>query len=110
MTEFHGDFKSMSDKEKDEVINPKHYKIIPPGDYPDGIEYIDVCRYAFGHLRGIEAIAAGQILKYLLRLGKKDDTLQDASKIVWYAQYLVDQLEEINPHKSNLEIEKEKKI
>jgi len=45
-----------------------------------------------------------------LRLGKKDDTLQDASKIVWYAQYLVDQLEEINPHKSNLEIEKEKKI
>jgi len=93
MTDFHGEYEVMTDEEKDLIVNPKHYKIIPPGNYPDGLEYMDICDYALSHLTGVQAHLVGQILKYSLRIGKKDSTLQDASKIQWYANYLVNNLE-----------------
>jgi len=96
MTEFHGNFEAMTDEERDLIVNPKHYEIIPPGDYPFGLEYMDICQFALSHLTGVQAHLVGQILKYSLRIGKKDSTLQDASKIQWYANYLVSTLKTVN--------------
>jgi hypothetical protein len=82
----------MSEEVKDSIINPKHYKIFAPEDYakyPDGIEYMDLCDQALAHLSGVESHLVGQILKYTLRVGKKDAMEQDATKIEWYATRLV---------------------
>jgi len=92
-TDFHGDFSGMSEEVKDSIINPKHYKIFAPEDYvdyPDGIEYMDLCDKALAHLSGVESHLVGQILKYTLRVGKKDAMEQDATKIQWYATRLVE--------------------
>jgi len=90
--EFHGEFSEMTEEVKDSIINPKHYKIFSPedyADYPDGIEYMDLCEKVLAHLSGVTAHLVGQILKYALRLGKKDSMEQDATKIEWYAVRLV---------------------
>lgn len=84
-------------KEKD-PINPSHYKgvLVIPADkvkrYLDAegnlsLEYIDIMRYTMtreefiGHLKG-------QAWKYQLRLGKKDDSVQELGKSGWYVEYL----------------------
>ena len=41
--DFHGDFGALDEDARDDIINPKHYELIPPGTYPDGLEYMDVC-------------------------------------------------------------------
>ena len=88
-TDFHGDFKLMNEDKQDDIINPAHYKVIPSGSYPDGLEYMDLMTYILSHHNGVESHLLGQILKYAIRIGKKDDKLQDARKIEWYASYLV---------------------
>jgi hypothetical protein len=95
-TKFHGDFTSMDDDEQDDIINPAHYKVIPSGNYPDGLEYMDLMTYILSHHNGVDSHLLGQILKYSIRLGKKDDKLQDAKKIQWYANYLVKVIEQEN--------------
>jgi len=94
LTDFHGDFKSLDEKAKDEIINPAHYQVIPSGTYPQGLEYMDLMTYILAHHNGVESHLLGQILKYSIRLGKKDDKLQDAKKIQWYANYLVKIIEQ----------------
>jgi len=89
-TDFHGDFKDMNERVKDNIINPAHYKVIPAGNYPEGLEYMDLMNYILAHHKGIESHLVGQILKYSIRLGKKDAKQQDALKIQWYANYLVE--------------------
>jgi len=89
-TDFHGEFKDMNERIKDSIINPAHYKVIPAGNYPEGLEYMDLMNYILDHHKGIEAHLVGQILKYSIRLGKKDAKQQDALKIQWYANYLVE--------------------
>jgi len=94
--DFHGKFEDMDDTTQDAIINPKHYKLFTPEDYaqyPEGIEYMDLCEKALAHLVGVEAHLAGQTLKYNLRLGKKDSKLQDARKMAWYSNRLVKTLE-----------------
>jgi len=94
--DFHGDFKSMSSEQQDAVINPKHYKLIPKEayeKYPVGMEYMHLMEYLLSHLSGHEAHTLGHIFKYSCRVGKKDDKLQDAKKIAWYANHLVKVLE-----------------
>jgi len=86
---FHGEFTNMDNDEQDQIINPAHYKVIPSGSYPDGLEYMDLMTYILSHHNGVESHLLGQILKYAIRIGKKDDKLQDARKIEWYASYLV---------------------
>ena len=88
--DFHGDFKDMNERVKDSIINPAHYKVIPAGNYPEGLEYMDLMNYILAHHKGIESHLVGQILKYSIRLGKKDAKQQDALKIQWYANYLVE--------------------
>jgi len=92
--DFHGDFGSMDDAAQDAIINPKHYKLIPAGNYPNGLEYMDICDHALAHLDGVKSHLVGQILKYALRVGKKDAFLQDSRKIEWYAKRLVKTVEE----------------
>lgn len=71
----------------DTPYSPSHYKgKIECWEYieslePTGIPGVDFHR--------------GNIIKYLHRLGRKDDTLQDASKVVVYAQRIVKLIEEI---------------
>ena len=94
---FHGEFERMSEEEQDQIINPKHYKMIPKEAYekfPEGLEYMNLMEYILAHHKGVEAHLLGQIFKYACRLGKKDADLQDARKIQWYANYLVNVIEE----------------
>ena len=93
VVDFHGNFEDMDDAAKDAIINPKHYKTIPAGNYPNGLEYMDICEHSLAHLDGVKAHLVGQILKYTLRVGKKDAFLQDSRKIEWYAKRLVETVE-----------------
>jgi hypothetical protein len=96
---FHGKFENMSNDEQDQIINPKHYKMIPPEAYkrfPEGLEYMHLMEYILKHHSGVESHLLGQVFKYACRLGKKDSKLQDAKKIAWYADRLVKVIENDN--------------
>jgi hypothetical protein len=67
-----------------EAISPKHYKDIIPGyEYMDMMEHILSPEEMIGHLKG-------QVFKYMLRMGKKDDILLESGKVEWYAKRLHD--------------------
>jgi hypothetical protein len=94
--DFHGNFSRMDQSSQDEIINPKHYKMIPKEAYdrfPEGLEYMDLMEYILDSHSGVNSHLLGQIFKYSCRLGKKDADLQDARKIEWYASRLVKSLE-----------------
>ena len=88
-----------------DAINPSHYQqalFIPKElvkDYLDAegnlrLQYIELMQFTLteeefkGHLKG-------QIWKYLLRLGKKDEASQEAEKSSWYSTYLTKFLKQI---------------
>ena len=94
--DFHGKFEEMDSWTQEQIINPKHYKMIPKEAYarhPEGLEYMDLMEYILEHHDGVESHLLGQIFKYACRLGKKDSKLQDSKKIAWYAERLVSVLE-----------------
>ena len=94
--EFHGNFSEMDKWTQEQIINPKHYKMIPKEAYvnkPGGLEYMDLMEYILEGHEGVEAHLLGQVFKYACRLGKKDSKLQDAKKIAWYANRLVTVIE-----------------
>lgn len=96
VTDFHGDFDKMNAEQQDAIINPKHYKMLSAevmSKYPDGMEYIDLMAYLLEGHTGVQAHLLGQIYKYSMRLGKKDNKLQDARKIEWYANRLATEIE-----------------
>ena len=97
LTDFHGDFDKMSEAQQDAIINPKHYKLLSAETmkaHPDGMEYIDLMAYLLEGHTSVQAHLLGQIYKYSMRLGKKDNKLQDARKIEWYANRLATEIEE----------------
>ena len=94
--DFHGDFAALDEDARDDIINPKHYELITPGTYPDGLEYFDIMELVLERHNGVVGHALGQVFKYAFRLGAKDDILQDAKKIEWYASRLVQILEKQN--------------
>ena len=73
-------------KHEDKINNPKHYT---QGSQEaidvieDAIKVAPDSKTAFNH---------GQVLKYLLRLWRKENALQDAKKARWYLNRLIDQL------------------
>ena len=80
-------------------INPKHYKIVPQEayeEYPEGLEYFDLMQFLLDHHKPLDALALGQVFKYLMRAGKKDALKQDLSKARWYLDYLIKELEKRN--------------
>jgi hypothetical protein len=94
VSKYHGDYTSASEKEKDEVKNPSYYKDVIPG-----YEYMQIMEHVLGK-DGFIGHCRGQIFKYLFRLGKKDQILQDADKVKWYADYLADYLLRLNTGKA----------
>lgn len=79
--------------EPDMVSHPPHYQSA------SGLEVIDVIDAFTADLTGIEATDTGNILKYACRWKKKNG-VEDLKKIVWYAQHLIDKLE--NNKKENI--------
>jgi hypothetical protein len=71
-------------KKPEAVNHPAHY-----GGADDPFEAIKVIE-AWG--MGLD-FCRGNAIKYLARLGKKGDALEDARKAAWYAQRLVEELE-----------------
>jgi len=63
-------------------INPSHYQGII-GNY----QYIECMEFILGY-QGLKAHLLGQIYKYLMRMGKKDNELQETRKVVWYTRCL----------------------
>ena len=79
--------------EPDMVSHPPHYQSA------SGLEVIDVIDAFTADLTGIEATDTGNILKYACRWKKKNG-VEDLKKIVWYAQHLINKLE--NNKKENI--------
>lgn len=65
----------------DSQINPAHYKDIVPG-----MQYMEMMQYM---LPDISSHLLGQVYKYLMRDGKKDNSLQERRKALWYLKFLV---------------------
>jgi len=71
------------------VHHPSHYRIFPD---KEAIELIKAClthEEFIGWLKG-------DILKYRLRAGFKDDVKQDIDKAMWYQNYLFEYVEAHN--------------
>jgi hypothetical protein len=77
-----------SNDNNNDIINPNHYRTIPAGNYPNGIQYMGIVAFLLENkkdaLDHYEAHIYSQIMKYSLRLGEKDATLQDMKKVKWY--------------------------
>ena len=44
------------------------------------------------HLSSVEGMLQAQVLKYILRLWHKDNTVEDAKKANWYLERLISKL------------------
>ena len=69
-------------KSYDPVNNPSHYT-------QGGIECIDAMVAAFGNTR-TASFCRCNAFKYLWRAGKKDNTIQDLKKAMWYISKEID--------------------
>lgn len=81
----------ISEKEKkddDPVNHPSHYTY---GSI-ECIDYLDAIGIG-------EAFCRGNVIKYTTRLGHKVDDIEDAKKVVWYAQHIVDKLADGTYHR-----------
>ena len=65
----------------DPVNNPKHYEIAP------GVQSLDIIRKSLTPEQ-FKGYCLGNILKYRLRAGHKDDLQQDIAKANTYAKFL----------------------
>ena len=73
-----------SESNTDLVNHPKHYQL------KNGLEVIDVVEAFTDGLEGIDAVDIGNAVKYLGRLGKKDNNIQEVNKAIWYLKHYVD--------------------
>lgn len=73
----------------DPVHHPSHYTFIPATPkYPNGIEAIDVTRWF--------PFAEGNVLKYVIRAGRKGNRLEDLRKARQYLDFAIEFEEESN--------------
>ena len=63
-----------------------YYKDVIPG-----YEYFQLMEHLLGH-EGFVGHCRGQVFKYMLRFGKKDDVLLEVTKVAWYSAYLKEYL------------------
>ena len=81
-----------SEESNYEMVNhPSHYN-----SNSKGIEVIDAMDAFTEGLVGIDAIDIGTAIKYIGRLGKKDNPVQEVKKAIWYLQHYVDRKEKEN--------------
>ena len=80
------EFLREKDKAKltNDAINPAHYKEIIPG-----YQYMEMMQYMLKDKSGVDAHLYGQIYKYLMRTGKKDDEIKELQKAKWYLNFLI---------------------
>ena len=72
---------------KDNVNHPAHYKS------ESGLEVIDVIKAFTADMKGYQAVATANIVKYVLRCNKKNG-IEDLKKARWYLDDLINSLEE----------------
>lgn len=79
-----------------ELCNPKPIPdlINEPPHYQGKVESIDAIEAVIAGKDPVIAYNVGQVIKYLFRLGKKDDPKQDAKKAKWYLERAIKILEE----------------
>ena len=70
--------------EGDQVNHPSHYT-------QGSIECIDAIASTLGHGAFVDFLRA-QVIKYMWRLGRKGEALEDAKKGAWYANRIVAEL------------------
>lgn len=79
-----------TDYTKDELVShPQHYQSAT------GLEVINVIAAFTADLQGIEATDTANIIKYACRWKKKNG-VQDLAKLIWYAQHLINHIENEN--------------
>ena len=72
----------------DKAVDPSHYMS------DKGFQAIDVMQEATKEAKtGFMALLQGNAIKYLYRLWRKDNPLQDAKKARWYLDALIKELE-----------------
>lgn len=72
----------------DMVNHPPHYIS------ETGLETIDVIEAFTFDLKGIEAVATANVLKYICRWKNKNG-LQDLKKAKWYLEYLINHVDKL---------------
>ena len=79
-------------------LNVSEERVDSPSHYTSGrSEVIDIIEDAVKNAPGnVEAVLQGNVLKYMLRLWLKDNTLEDAKKARWYLNRLIDRLDDLN--------------
>ena len=77
----------------DMVNHPEHYQMA------NGLETFDIIESVCAELTGIEAVCAGNVIKYVSRFKKKNG-LEDLKKAEWYLHRLI-LTEEKNDGKEN---------
>lgn len=70
-------------------INPQHYKNVAAGK-----QYMELMVDMLRDKWGVEAHLFGQVYKYLMRCGNKDDETQELKKAQWYLNALIKYREE----------------
>ncbi len=67
-----------------DAINPPHYKNVAAGK-----QYMELMVDMLAGKSGVEAHLFGQVYKYLMRCGNKDQEVQELNKALWYLQALI---------------------
>jgi len=67
-----------------DAINPPHYKNVAGGK-----QYMELMVDMLEGKSGVEAHLFGQVYKYLMRCGNKDQEVQELNKALWYLQALI---------------------
>ena len=70
------------------VSHPAHYQS------ETGLEVIDAIEAFTFDLKGIEAVDAGNVIKYICRWKHKNG-VQDLKKCMWYLQHLIEHEEKL---------------
>jgi len=78
------DAKFSGQQNLDAIINPKHYKNVAAGK-----QYMELMVDMLDGKSGVEAHLFGQVYKYLMRCGNKDEEVQELEKALWYLNALI---------------------
>jgi hypothetical protein len=80
------------------AVSGSHYNEVVPG-----YQYMEMMQHMLGGKEGVEAHLLGQVYKYLMRAGKKDDVEQEYRKARWYLNCLVkfEQTGEVDPNNND---------
>ena len=88
-------FNNYWDNMSEEAMNFKDDRVNSPSHYTAGTqEAIDIIEEAIANApTNKAALLQGQVLKYVLRVWLKDNSLEDLKKARWYLERLIDSLE-----------------